>query len=92
MCAPAPLAIVIAELAITMAPAMEKEGIVAPGEIDPATFPRRMSEEVERLASVVIGRSENWRLVAQAVTVSRPDQEVSLPGSVLLSRPAGQRV
>jgi hypothetical protein len=58
-----------------MAPAMEKEGIVAPGEIDPATFPRRMSEEVERLASVVIGRSENWRLVAQAVTVSRPDQE-----------------
>ena len=48
----------IAELAITMAPAMEKEGIVAPGEIDAATFPRRMREEVERLASVVIGRSE----------------------------------
>ena len=48
----------IAELAITMSPAMEKEGIVAPAEIDPATFPRRMREEVERLASVVIGRSE----------------------------------
>jgi SAM-dependent methyltransferase len=48
----------IAELAITMAPAMEKEGVVAPGQIDPASFGRRMREDVERLGSVVIGRSE----------------------------------
>ena len=48
----------IAGFAITMAPAMEKEGIVAPAVIDPATFPRRMREEVEQLAGVAIGRSE----------------------------------
>jgi ubiquinone/menaquinone biosynthesis C-methylase UbiE len=47
-----------AELAITMAPVMEKEGVIAPGRIDPATFRRDMRAEVERLGSVVIGRSE----------------------------------
>ena len=33
-------------------------GYRRPGEIDATTFPRPMREEVERLASVVIGRSE----------------------------------
>jgi SAM-dependent methyltransferase len=48
----------IAELAITMAPVMEEQGVVLPGEIDPASFGSRMRNEVERLESVVIGRSE----------------------------------
>jgi SAM-dependent methyltransferase len=48
----------IAELAITMTPAMEKEGVIAGGEIDPESFVRRMRAEIERLGSVVIGRSE----------------------------------
>ena len=48
----------IAELAITMAPVMEEQGVIAPGEIDPASFGQRMRKEVERLNSVVIGRSE----------------------------------
>ena len=48
----------IGELAITMAPVMEEQGVVANGQLDPATFGRRMCEEVERLDSVVVGRSE----------------------------------
>ena len=48
----------IAELAITMAPVMEEQGVVSPGEIDPASFTQRMRKDVERLNSVVIGRSE----------------------------------
>lgn len=48
----------LAELAITMMPKMEEQGVVAPGDIDPATFRRRVREEVERLNSVVVGRSE----------------------------------
>jgi len=48
----------LAELAITMMPRMEKEGIIAPGDIDPKTLRDRMRQEVERLNSVVIGRSE----------------------------------
>jgi hypothetical protein len=48
----------IAELAITMAPVMEEQGVVLPGEIDPASFRSRMRNDVERLESVVIGRSE----------------------------------
>lgn len=48
----------IAELAITMAPVMEAQGVVLPGEIDPASFRQRMRNDVERLHSVVIGRSE----------------------------------
>jgi SAM-dependent methyltransferase len=48
----------IAELAITMAPVMEEQGVIAPGELDPATFGLRMRGEVERLGSVVVGRSE----------------------------------
>jgi SAM-dependent methyltransferase len=48
----------IAELAITMAPVMEEQGVVLPGEIDPASFRQRMRNDVERLNSVVIGRSE----------------------------------
>jgi ubiquinone/menaquinone biosynthesis C-methylase UbiE len=48
----------IAELAITMAPVMEEQGVIARGDIDPATFTQRMCAEVERLDSVVVGRSE----------------------------------
>jgi ubiquinone/menaquinone biosynthesis C-methylase UbiE len=48
----------IAELAITMAPVMEEQGVVLPGEIDPASFGQRMRKDVERLNGVVIGRSE----------------------------------
>jgi len=48
----------IAELAITMAPVMEEQGVIARGEIDPASFRREMLAEVERLGSVVVGRSE----------------------------------
>jgi SAM-dependent methyltransferase len=47
-----------AELAITMAPVMEEQGIVARGEINPADFTQQMVEEVKRLGSVVVGRSE----------------------------------
>ena len=32
--------------------------MIAGGEIDPETFVRRMRAEIERLGSVVIGRSE----------------------------------
>jgi len=48
----------LAELTITMTPMMEEQGVIARGEIDPATLRRRMREEVERLGSVVVGRSE----------------------------------
>lgn len=48
----------IAELAITMAPVMEEQGVVLSGEIDPASFRQRIRTEVKRLNSVVIGRSE----------------------------------
>ena len=48
----------IAELAITMAPVMEEQGVIARGEIDPASFRQEMLAEVERLGSVVVGRSE----------------------------------
>jgi len=48
----------IAELAITMAPVMEEQGVIARGEIDPATFRREMLAEVRRLGSLVVGRSE----------------------------------
>ena len=48
----------LAELAITMAPVMEEQGVIARGEIDPATLRRRMREEVKRLDSLVVGRSE----------------------------------
>ena len=48
----------LAELAITMMPKMEEQGVIAPGDIDPTTLRRQMRDEVERLNSVVIGRSE----------------------------------
>jgi hypothetical protein len=48
----------IAELGITMAPVMEEQGIIARGEIDPANFRQQMLAEVERLGSLVVGRSE----------------------------------
>ena len=48
----------IAELAITMMPVMEKQHVISRGEIDPASFVQRMRAEVERLGSVVVGRSE----------------------------------
>ncbi len=48
----------IAELAITMAPVMEEQGVIARGAIDPATYRQRMRTEVERLNSVMVGRSE----------------------------------
>ena len=48
----------IAELTLTMAPAMEAQGVVTRGEIDPAGFTRRVCAEVERLDSVIVGRSE----------------------------------
>ena len=50
--------VMIGELAITMAPVMEEQGVIARGELDPVTFGRRMCEEVEKLDSVVVGRSE----------------------------------
>ena len=57
----------IAELAITMSPVMEQEGVIAHGEIDPASLGRRMRAEVDRLGSVVVGRSEigAWARVPQ---------------------------
>ena len=48
----------LAELAITMAPKMEEHGVIARGDIDPTTLRRRLRDEVERLNSVVVGRSE----------------------------------
>ena len=48
----------IAELGITMAPVMEEQGVIARGEIDPANFRRQMLDEVQRLGSLVVGRSE----------------------------------
>jgi ubiquinone/menaquinone biosynthesis C-methylase UbiE len=48
----------IAELGITMAPVMEEQGVIARGEIDPASFRQQMRAEVERLGSLVVGRSE----------------------------------
>jgi SAM-dependent methyltransferase len=48
----------IAELGITMAPVMEEYGVIVRGEIDPANFRQRMLAEVQRLGSLVIGRSE----------------------------------
>ena len=48
----------VAELAITMIPVMEQQGVIRPGEIDPAKFLNDMLAEVDRLGSVVIGRSE----------------------------------
>ena len=48
----------IAELAITLAPSMEQVGVIASGQIDPESFGRRMRADLERLGSVVIGRSE----------------------------------
>jgi SAM-dependent methyltransferase len=56
----------LADLAITLAPVMEQHGVIAPGEIDPATYRQRVVEEAERLKSVVMGRSEvgAWSRVA----------------------------
>ncbi len=48
----------IAELGITMAPVMEEQGVIERGEIDPATFRENMLAEVQRLGSLVVGRSE----------------------------------
>ena len=48
----------IAELAITMAPVMEEQGVIARGDIDPSNFRQQMLAEVERLGSLVVGRSE----------------------------------
>ena len=48
----------IAELGITMAPVMEEQGVIARGEIDPANFRQQMLAEVQRLGSLVVGRSE----------------------------------
>jgi ubiquinone/menaquinone biosynthesis C-methylase UbiE len=48
----------ITDLAITMAPVMEERGVIAPGEIDPAAFKEQVIAEVNRLGSVVVGRSE----------------------------------
>ncbi len=48
----------IAELGITMMPVMEEQGVIARGDIDPTNFRQRMVAEVERLGSVVVGRSE----------------------------------
>ena len=48
----------IAELAITMAPVMEEQGVIERGAIDPSTFRQEMLAEVKRLGSVVVGRSE----------------------------------
>ena len=48
----------IADLVITMTPVMEAHGIVAPGEIDPEAFKEEVIAEVNRLGSVVVGRSE----------------------------------
>jgi SAM-dependent methyltransferase len=48
----------VAELTLTMAPVMEEQGVVARGEIDPASFTRQVCAEVERLDSVIVGRSE----------------------------------
>ena len=61
----------IAELAITMAPAMEKEGIVAPGEIDPAIL-SATNARGSRTARECRNRTlRDWRLVAQAVRPRR---------------------
>lgn len=48
----------ISDLAITMAPVMEEHGVIAPGEIDAATFGAKVVAEVNRLGSLVVGRSE----------------------------------
>jgi len=48
----------IADLAITMAPVMEEHGVIARGEVDPDVFKERLIAEVDRLGSVVLGRSE----------------------------------
>lgn len=48
----------IADLGITMAPAMERCGAVRTGEIDPATYTQSVVEEVTRLGSLVVDRSE----------------------------------
>jgi ubiquinone/menaquinone biosynthesis C-methylase UbiE len=48
----------IGELAITMAAVMEGEGVIAPGDIDPASFRQRMRAETKRLGSLVVGRAE----------------------------------
>jgi ubiquinone/menaquinone biosynthesis C-methylase UbiE len=48
----------IAELAISMTPVMEEQGVIARGAIDPATYSQRMRSEVKRLDSVMVGRSE----------------------------------
>jgi SAM-dependent methyltransferase len=48
----------IADLVITMAPVMEEHGVVAPGEIDPEVFKEQVIAEVNRLGSLVVGRSE----------------------------------
>ena len=48
----------IAELGITMAPVMEEQGVIGRGEIDPANFRQQMLAEVQRLRSLVVGRSE----------------------------------
>ena len=56
----------LADLAITMAPVMERHGVIAHGEIDPATYRLRVIYGAERLKSVVVGRSEvgAWSHVA----------------------------
>jgi hypothetical protein len=48
----------IAELGITMATAMEEQGVIERGAIDPSTFRQKMPAEVKRLDSVIVGRSE----------------------------------
>ena len=48
----------LADLAITMAPVMERHGVIAHGEIDPANYRLKVIEEAERLGSVIVGRSE----------------------------------
>jgi ubiquinone/menaquinone biosynthesis C-methylase UbiE len=48
----------ITDLVITMAPVMEEHGVVAPGEIDPAVLKQQVIAEVNRVGSVVVGRSE----------------------------------
>jgi SAM-dependent methyltransferase len=48
----------VADLIVTMAPVMEEQGIIEPGDVDPGTLKQTMVEEAARLGSVVVGRSE----------------------------------
>lgn len=64
----------LAELAITMLPVMEAQGVVARGEVEPGALRRRMCEEIERLQAVFVGRSEigAWCRL--------PDERFTYPG------------